>query len=307
MHFLLPLTFTNLALGVLTLLAAAASILAGLRLHGALTAPRGAGAGDAGAARGRGWSQAVLVGVIGGGALGVLAYRFIRLPGSDLLHAHVDGLLLIAAMLAGVALYLQSRPQLQGVAAFALPLLTFLLLWAVCASAWTYRPFRLTSLQPVWRAVHLGCVYVGTLGAALAAGAGAAYLVFARRMKRGGDPRGAGRVASLEAVEAVVVRAATLGFALLSVGLISGWVILGEGAGDGAELSLLSPKVLLSAGAWAAFAVVMNVRFATAFRGKRAAWLAIAGFALLLGVYGIVTAGPAAAAQDALPQAGAGR
>ena len=38
---------------------------------------------------------------------------------------------------------------------------------------------------------------------------------------------------------------------------------------------------------------VMNVRFATGFRGKRAAWLAIAGFVLLLGVYGIVTAGSA--------------
>jgi len=37
----------------------------------------------------------------------------------------------------------------------------------------------------------------------------------------------------------------------------------------------------------------MNVRFATGFRGKRAAWLAIAGFVLLLGVYGIVTAGSA--------------
>lgn len=308
----MPLTFTNLALVALTLLAAAASALAGLRLRSALTTPRPAAPGDAAEVRGRArsqsLSQAALVGAIGAGALGLLAYRFVRLPGSDLLHAHVDGLLLIAALLAGVALYLQTRPRLQGVAAFALPLLTFLLLWAVCASAWTYRPFRLTSLQPVWRGVHLGCVYLGTLGAALAAGAGAAYLVFARRLKRRADPRGAGRVASLEAVEGVIVRSATLGFALLSAGGVSGWVIMRDGGGVGGAdgLTLTSPKVLLSAGAWAAFAVVMNVRYATAFRGKRAAWLAIAGFALLLGVYGIVTAGPGSAAGPGFaPAAGA--
>jgi len=310
----LPLTFTNLALVALTLLAFLASGLAALRLRAALTTPRSPASDHATPARGPAWSpawsQAALVGAIGAGALGLLVYRWLRIPGGDLLHAHVDGLLLIASLLAGVALYLQSRPRLAGMAAFALPLLAFLLLWAVCASAWTYRPFRLTSLQPVWRGVHLGCVYLGTLGAALAAGAGAAYLVFARRMKRRADPRGVGPVASLEAVEGVIVRAATVGFALLTAGLASGWVIMrdGDNAGSSGGITLTSPKVLLSAGAWVAFAVVMNVRYATAFRGRRAAWLAIAGFALLLGVYGIVTAGPGLAGGAFHPaQAGAVR
>lgn len=285
----MPITLTNLTLVALTLLAAWASVLAGWRLRVALSR-YGAPVADGRAWAAPGRLQRVLVGVVGAGALGLLGYRWFCGVGWDLLHAHVDGLLLIAALLAGVALYLQSRPRLQGLGAFALPLLTFLLLWAVCASAWTYRPFRLTSLQPVWRGVHLGGVYLGTLGAALAAGAGVAYLVFARRLKRGGDPRSAGRVASLEAVEGVIVRAAALGFALLSVGLVSGAVIMRGGEGG---LSVVSPKVLLSAGAWGAYALVMNLRFATAFRGRRAAWLAIGGFALLLGVYGIVTAGPA--------------
>ena len=293
----MPLTLTNVVLVLLTLLSAVASVLAGRWLR-AVLGGAGAPAPVSGAepqtpVRPAAVGTTALVVVIAAGALGLLAYRWRVLGGGDLLHAHVDGLLLIASLLAGVIVYLRSRPRLAGVGTFALPLLTLLLLWAVCASAWTYRPFKLATLHPVWRGVHLGCVYLGTLSAALAAGAGAAYLVFARRMKRHADPRGAGRVASLEAVEAVIVRSATLGFALLSAGLVSGWVILSEGDGSDGVLSLASPKVLLSAGAWATFAVVMNVRFATGFRGKRAAWLAIAGFVLLLGVYGIVTAGSA--------------
>jgi len=47
----------------------------------------------------------------------------------------------------------------------------------------------------------------------------------------------------------------------------------------------------------------MNLRVATVFRGRRAAWLAIAGFVLLLGVYGIVTSGDAAVT-NSLPGAG---
>ena len=49
--------------------------------------------------------------------------------------------------------------------------------------------------------------------------------------------------------------------------------------------------MLLAFAAWLAYAAVMNARFASFFRGRRAAWLAIGGLVLLLAVYGIVTAG----------------
>ena len=278
-------TFTNLALVALTLLSATSAVVATLALKAALAGRKT-----------QGRLQAALVLAVALGTLGLLILRWQQVPGWNLLHAHVDGLLLIVFLLAWVHLYLETRPRLMGVAPFVLPLMTLLLSWAVCASAWTYKPFHLDSLWPVWRAVHLGCVYLGTLSAAVAAMAGAAYLVFERRLKHkhlplAGAATGA-KVASLEAVEGVIVRAATLGFVLLSVGLVSGGVIMnGLGRVDLAPWGWLSPKVLLAVGAWLAYAVVMNVRFASLFRGRRAAWLAIVGFALLLGVYGVVTLG----------------
>ncbi len=201
--------------------------------------------------------------------------------------------LVICWLLAVVGLYIQSRPRLGGLAVFILPLLTLILAWAICASAWTYRPFQLDSLSPVWTAVHLAGVYLGTLGCAVAAVAGVMYLVVQRQLKAKRNPRGLLRLASLESLEHLITQSATLGFALMTVGLVSGVVILRHEHDVLGPGWWYSPKVVIAFAAWLVYAVVMNVRYATAFRGRRAAWLAIGGFVLLLVVYGIVTGGPA--------------
>lgn len=288
---------TNLSLVALTLLSAAASAVALARLRAAMQAVV-AGPWTGADAAGRpavlpraGWLNAMVGGVALGSA-GLLGWRWARLGGWNPLTAHVDGLLLMAALLAAAGLYVQSRPRLDGLGAFWLPLLTLLLAWAVFASAWAYRPFRLDTLHPVWRFVHLAGVYVGTLGCGVAAGAGAMYLFVSRGLKRKRNPRAMTRLASLERLERLVVHAAAVGFALLTVGLVSGVVILRDEAEVLGPRWYASPKVLLAVGAWGVYALVMNVRFAATFRGRRAAWLAIGGFGLLLAVYGVVTAVP---------------
>lgn len=209
------------------------------------------------------------------------------------LEAHVDGLLLIAFLLAGTQLFLQQRPRLGGIDAFGLPLLTLLLAWAVCASAWTYRPFNIDNLHPVWMTFHLTGVYLGTLSSALAAVTGGAYLYVWQRLKHKQGLTDMGRLANLESLETLIIRAATIGFALLTLGLVTGLII--QTASPSTRLGAgwwHSPKVLLAVMAWAVYAVVMNVRFASSFRGTRAAWLSIFGLVLLLATYGVVTALP---------------
>ena len=305
---------TSVVLTVLTLLGAAGCVLAVARLRRRVP---GEG-GGAGLLHG-------LVGVVTAGAMGLFVYRWVGLGrGWNPLGAHVDGLTLIAALLGMTLWYVQTRPRLLGLAAFGLPVLTFVLLWAVCASWWTYRPFRLETLHPVWRAVHLAGVYLGTLGAAVAAAAGAMYLYAEGRMKRkvgvlegigdrgsgfgggrggviagtrgvpGGGDASAGRLASLEALERVIQQASGLGFGLLTLGLVSGVVVMvGEPGvlGGGGTGWWYGPKVGLAVAAWGVYALLMNVRHASAFRGRRAAWLAIGGLVLLVTVYGLVTAG----------------
>ncbi len=246
--------------------------------------------------RGRSEQAGVLVALwsaVGLGALALFVWRWINTSDSwQPLHAHVDGLLLITAVLVAALLYLTTTPRWIGVAAFGAPVVLLLLLWSFCAATWTYRPFRLDTLEPVWTGLHLACVYIGTATAALAAVAGTLYLYVHRRIKHKDDVEHLDRFASLEKLESTVQRSAALGFALLTVGLASGLVIM---LGDGRAVApgwWVSPKVVLAVLAWGAYAVLMNLRFTSTFRGRRAAYLAIGGFVLLLGVYGAVNAMP---------------
>ena len=167
------------------------------------------------------------------------------------------------------------------------------------SAAWTYHPFDLERLDPVWEGLHLGGVYLGTISAALAAAAGATYLVAHHRMKSHHPPTGAARLPSLETLETLIVRSASLGFVLLTLGLAAGIVV--QAGVEAGETQLgprwwASPKVWLATAAWGIYAVLMNARRATAFRGAYAAWLSIAAMVLLVAVYGVATAIPEDAA-----------
>jgi ABC-type uncharacterized transport system permease subunit len=274
-------TATSIPLILMTALSAAAATLAVRRLRAARPQEQRPNTSPV---------QHLLVGLIAVGCITVLLLRWLLLWETwKPLHAHVDGLLLMCALFAGAVLYIQTRPKLRGLAAFALPLLTLMLAWAICASLWTYRPFRLDTLEPAWLVFHTTSTYLGLLCCALGAIGGAMYLYVQGRLKaKHAVP---GRLASLETLETLIIRAATLGFVLLTLALVSGVVLVtrGEGAALGIEW-WASPKVILATLAWAVYALLMNIRHASAFRGRRAAWLAIFGLVLLLATYGIVGA-----------------
>jgi ABC-type uncharacterized transport system permease subunit len=270
---------TTLALVGLTVMSGAASV-------GAIRGLRGGVESKAAI-----WRRAGLAGVtLGAGA--VFIYRWLALHASwQPLESHVDGLLLLAALLTGTAWYLGAPSRLPGLPAFAMPLTTLLVAWAFCASWFTFRPF--SHFTTLWKSVHLACVYLGTLSYAIASMAAAAYLYARRQMRVKGSPLTTARLgawASLETLEKLTIRWATLGFALLTLGLATGLVVVSSGPTRLGPTWWVSPKVLLATASWASYALLMNVRFASAFRGARAAWLAIAGLVLILATFGAVSA-----------------
>ncbi len=213
----------------------------------------------------------------------VFLYRAFAVHQSWLpLQSHVDGLSLMAALLGATITYLHLTQRLPGVGLFALPVLVMLTLWGVCASWWTLRPF---SIESVWATAHLMSVYLGSLAFAAAAAAGALWLYIDRQM-RSKDHRAQrlqtlGRLGDLESIEAAIHFAATFGFVLLTIGLITGVIIL-TGAAEISRDWWRSPKVVLAAAVWLIFALVMHVRFVPTFRGRRAALLSILGFILIV-------------------------
>jgi len=240
--------------------------------------------------RSRRWT-AGLIGVALAAAAAAIGVRWTGDANVVPVEAYVDVLLLIGVALAAVLLPIHRVQRFRGLAAAALPLLALVSLWAVCASAWTYRAFGSGSLGTVWGNVHLVTVSLGTMCCLVAAGAAGLFLYVHHQLKRR-KPAAVSELASLETLETVVVRGAALGFGLLGIGVVSGLIVL---TGDRAALEhpwWFGPKLVLAALAWAAFAVVMTVRHAGRFRGVGAAWITIGGVVLLFATYGVVNALP---------------
>ncbi|MBI1337795.1 MAG: hypothetical protein GC164_12655 [Phycisphaera sp.] len=271
-------TAVTIAISVLTLATCAASVLALLRLRINKPTPNTDGTLN---------TLALLCTL---GTAGVFIYReTLVTQGWAPLTAHVDGLLLIATLVGATVVYLQSRARLPGVSAFALPVMAFLLLWAICASAWTLKVFNIAS---VYLTLHLAAVYVGSAFLALASIAGMMYLVAQRRLHDKTRVARPGRFASLESIETFIVRMSTVGFAVLTLGLVMGLVIISSHPDHYSPGWWLSPKIILSTLVWLLYALVMNVRYTSLFRGKRAAWMSIAGMVLLIATFAVATALP---------------
>lgn len=233
--------------------------------------------------------QLGLIWLVALGATGLFLYRWLVLRADwQPLESHVDGLLLVTAILTPITLFLQSRTRLPALGAFAQPPLTLLLLWAICASQWTFKDFRIAS---IWLGLHTLGVYLGATSLAIAAVAGGMFLFAQRRLHAAPSPDNP-PIASLERIERVNIIASGVGFGLLTLGLITGLVIVTGGPTRLGHGWWHSPKIVLSTTAWLICAVVMNVRHGSSFRGKRAAWLSIAGLVVLLATFAVVNALP---------------
>ncbi len=235
----------------------------------------------------------------------LLAYRVLAVEGWAPLQSHVEGLLLLSALLGGAIAYLLWLNRLPGVGLFAGPVLCVMTLWAICASWWTFRPFEIGS---VWKTVHLICVYVVAIDVTTAAAAGALWLLVDRHLRRKDHAverfKLLNKLGNLESIEGVIVRQATVGFVLLTTALITGGVMVAEGPTKLGAGWWYAPKVLLAMGVWLIYAVVMHVRFVPNFRGRRAAWLAIVGFVLMLAAMGVSQALPALPTVPSEPASG---
>jgi len=180
-------------------------------------------------------------------------------------------------------LYVQSTGRLGGVDWFVMPVVLLLLLAAVFIGPRTGR-----YVQDTWSWIHRVTAYGGALAFAIAAAAGAMYVLTSKRL-RSKSPVSA-LFGSLERLEHLTMTSVTLGFALLTVAMITGGV---EIVGKDRHTSMT--KVLLAAGVWIVYAVVLHAPINPSFRGRKVAFLSIAGFILMIGAIVTVLVLPASA------------
>jgi ABC-type transport system involved in cytochrome c biogenesis permease subunit len=211
--------------------------------------------------------------------VGVLVWHS-RNRGSWLpLEDNFDTLIWLALLLSLFVAYTQRTRPLRGLDWFVMPIVALLLVGAAVFGR--ARPHQY--LDRSWFWVHGVAAFGGALAFAVAGAAGAMYLIASHRLrtKRLAPSQGLG---SLERLEHITLLSVTLGFALLTIALITGVIrALREDNPRGLEW-YVQPKVLLTFIAWIVYALVLHSPINPSFRGRKTALLSVVGFVLMVGI-----------------------
>lgn len=187
-----------------------------------------------------------------------------------------EALSLLAAILIAVFLLFQVRGTLVALGAVVVPIAFGLTLTASVLKGGA-QPLP-PALQSIWLPVHVLLAFLGDAVFAIACSASILYLVQERRLKRhrGRLVRG---LPSLETLDRVSHTCLKWGLVLLTLGIVSG--IVWAHVAWRRDL-LVDPKVLFSMLVWALYVVLLQGRMTAGWRGRWAAQLTIAGFAVIV-------------------------
>ncbi len=195
--------------------------------------------------------------------------------GNAMLDSFHDQISLLAWLIVGVYLGVQMRYHLAVLGALVSPLAFLLTLSSyIVFSGAQVLP---DELQTAWLPAHVAPALLGYAIFALASCVSLVYLLQERQLKakRRGIFR---RLPSLETLDDLNYRCVAWGFALFTVGIVTGSLLAKAMWGT---FWSWEPVQVLSVLAWLLYAVLLQTR-SVGWRGRRAATLTIVGFALLI-------------------------
>lgn len=165
------------------------------------------------------------------------------------------------------------RPRYRLLGLMVMPLAAGLLLAAWIAGAAEGEgssPYPATFL-----ALHVGSVLAAFAGFTLAAAMSALYLWQERCLKRRHPVALLGRVPSLVTLDRLAARTVVVALPALTTGVATGLIRLrGEGGGFDALMAV-------TLATWVVYGAYLVLRVEAGWRGKRAAYIALTGFALM--------------------------
>jgi ABC-type transport system involved in cytochrome c biogenesis permease subunit len=196
-----------------------------------------------------------------------------------------DALIWLAMLLLAFAGYVQRSRPLAALDWFVMPIVVIMLACAAVFGRTEYHSYYHAYVGATWTYVHHISSYSGAAAFAIAASTGAMYILAARKLR---SKQSVAYLGSLERLERITMTAVTLGFALLTIGIITGSIEMIE-----QKLPTPSWKIALAASVWVVYAVVLHAPINPIFRGRRAAVLSVLGFVLMIGTLIAVQLGPA--------------
>lgn len=174
-------------------------------------------------------------------------------------------------------LYVQYRFNLKVLGVFATVVLSALMLAVVILPDTPVAPDKI--LKGVWFVAHIIFIFVGEAALGLAAGAGILYLIQEQGIKGKKPGFFFRRLPSLDFLDQVSYTCITTGFALLTFGLVTGFIYAHSIWGRFWSWDF---KEVFSVGTWLVYAALLHLRLYSGWRGHRSAVMAIAGFAIII-------------------------
>lgn len=179
--------------------------------------------------------------------------------------------------IAGVFLIFQYKFKLKVLGIYAAPLITLVM---VIASWLPREPVQVKNIyNSLWLILHVIAIFIGEASFALACGAGLLYLIQENAIKTKHHGFFYRRLPSLELLDSTGYGCIIAGFFMLSFGLIAGFVYAKSVWG---KFWSWDPKEVWSGITWLLYAALLHQRLTVGWRGRKAAIMAIIGFAVVL-------------------------
>jgi cytochrome c-type biogenesis protein CcsB len=207
---------------------------------------------------------------------GLIGYKSILLDSIPVYNLH-QTLSFAAWTLAGVYLLLKYKFRLNILGAYAAPLATVIMV----AAYWVPEvPGEHGSLfKSLWLILHVVIIFIGEAALALACGAGILYLIQEHAIKSKTNRFFRKRLPSLEFLDVTGYVFIFTGFTLLTIGLITGFIYAQQVWGRFWNWDV---KEIWSGITWLIYAALLHERLVAGWRGRRAAIMAILGFAAVI-------------------------
>jgi ABC-type transport system involved in cytochrome c biogenesis permease subunit len=172
------------------------------------------------------------------------------------------------------------RYRTQALGAFILPLVTGLVFVATLIKPDSNTAISSSGVSTTWLfPVHTTLLIFAYAAFFVVFIASSMYLFQERALKLKTFGAGFHRLPSLTTVNEIATSAALIGLTFLTVGIATG--MIWSSARDG-RLWHNDPKEIFAALTWLLYAGLIFYRSTAKWRGRRAAWLGVAGFALVL-------------------------
>jgi cytochrome c-type biogenesis protein CcsB len=188
-----------------------------------------------------------------------------------------DALSLFSVCVMLVYAYLESYSRSQSMGIFVIGIA---MIFQVAASLQFGQGVSIPEvLQSTWFAFHAGTAVLSFSGFAIAAVLSTLYLLLYRELHSAQPGYIYSRIPSLEMLDVTSFRAVALGFALLTIGIVSGSIWAQQAWGS---FWSWDPKQCSALTTWLIYAAYLWVHARRGWRGKRVAIFALIGFILLL-------------------------